>query len=92
MKVKICGEYTADDGLRVEIPVDAHDFWANLQSGTCADCGGTWVWAENGSVPGTRQCGGCGSVFTVLGRNDDDDGGESAKARYMAVLRRQRYY
>lgn len=55
-QVNIRGEYTDDDGLRVEIPVDENDFWGNLQSGTCPDCGGHWIWAENGHVPGTRRC------------------------------------
>jgi hypothetical protein len=31
----------------------------------CPDCGGTLRWAEAGSVPGARRCGGCGSIFTV---------------------------
>lgn len=112
---QIKGERREDDGLRLEIPVDADDFWKNLQSGTCPDCGGTWVWWEAGYVPGTRKClgqpvgfahnptepdpipqfdqeGGCGSFFTVLGARYDEDDGLDARARSVAVLRRERFY
>lgn len=109
------GERRADDGFRAEILVDPDDWWKNLQSGECPDCGGTWVHWEAGYVPGTRRCvgqptgyvtnptmsdpmpefdpaGGCGSMFTVLGARYDDDGGDDAKRRGVAVLRRERFY
>lgn len=54
--VTIKGETAEDDGLRVEIPVWADDWWGNLQVGRCPDCGGDWVWYEAGYVPGTRKC------------------------------------
>jgi len=113
--VRLKDEETEDDNLRVEIPLDVDDFWRNLQSGTCPDCGGTWVWWEAGYVPGTRKCvgrpvgfchnptapdpipqfdidGGCGSFFTVLGEQYDEDDGADAKARSVGVLRRERFY
>lgn len=86
------GESQPDDGLRVEIAVEPRDWWSNLQDGDCPDCGGRWVWFEAGYVPGTRKCIECGSLFTVLGAQYDEDRGESAKARGVAVLRRERFY
>ena len=29
----------------------------------CPDCGGIIIWAENGGVPGSRKCEGCGSRY-----------------------------
>lgn len=91
-QVCIQDKHTDDDGLRVEIPLDPHDYWANLQAGKCPDCGHQWVWAEAGWVPGTRQCQDCGSLYTVLGARYDEDDGKSAQARKVAVLRRERLY
>lgn len=55
------GAETEDDGYR--IVVLAPDGWADLQTGICPDCGGQWVWAEAGRVPGARECQQCGSVL-----------------------------
>ena len=90
--VKIKGEFMDDDGLRVEIKTVPNDFWGNLQSGRCPDCGGEWIWHEAGNVPGTRKCHDCGSYFTVLGHRYEYDGGISARERGVAILRRERFY
>jgi hypothetical protein len=53
-----------DDGLRIEMgPVTTA--WYDVPLPACPDCGRTLVWAEAGYVPGTRQCAGCGSLFSV---------------------------
>jgi ribosomal protein S27AE len=56
----IRGEVAESDGYQVEVIPGG---WEHLQTGTCPDCGGTWVWAEAGSVPGARKCTTCGSQF-----------------------------
>jgi predicted RNA-binding Zn-ribbon protein involved in translation (DUF1610 family) len=60
--VRIGCAYVADDGLLLDLPGSS---WDQAQTGTCPDCGGTWVWAEAGNVPGTRECTSCGSQFSV---------------------------
>ena len=61
-QVRIAHQYTDDDGFRADLPGSD---WSVAQTGTCPDCGGTWVWAEAGNVPGTRECTSCGSQFSV---------------------------
>ena len=55
----------APDDWKIKISCTPHSEWDNLQTGTCPDCGGTWVWAEAGSVPGSRVCMQCGSQFNA---------------------------
>jgi len=55
------------DAARVELacgPVTGA--WWEVPLPPCPDCGGAVAWAEAGFVPGTRECQGCGSLFTVL--------------------------
>lgn len=62
-QVIIKGEMTDDDGWCQDVPGAT---WDDLQTGKCPDCGGTWVWAEAGNVPGTRECTDCGSQFSAM--------------------------
>jgi hypothetical protein len=64
-KVIIKGKVVRDDGFRQDLPGSS---WDLAQEGTCPDCGGTWVWAEAGNVPGTRECTECRSQFSVQQR------------------------
>jgi hypothetical protein len=60
--VIIKGATTKDDGWEEPLPGNA---WEHSQEGKCPDCGGKWVWAEAGNVPGTRECQDCHSLFSV---------------------------
>lgn len=55
----------APDDWVIDVACTPHDEWSNLQTGVCPDCGGTWVWAEAGQVPGTRICMQCGSKLNA---------------------------
>ena len=59
-----------DDGLRIDLG-DVVGAWYEIPLPPCPDCGGTLVWAEAGYVPGTRQCTGCGSLFSVQTKQSD---------------------
>ena len=62
---RIGAEYDQpDDGLRIEMGT-VTGAWYNVPLPACPDCGGEVVWAEAGYVTGTRQCTGCGSLFSV---------------------------
>jgi len=61
--VRIGESYTSDDGYEDTVP--APDGWGDIQVGDCPDCGGQWVWAEAGLVPGARECTQCGSRFSA---------------------------
>ena len=56
-QVKIRGEYTADDGLRIEMPKTVpYQAWYEIDLPACPDCGGDLLWWEAMHVPGTRKC------------------------------------
>jgi hypothetical protein len=94
-QVQIKGRLVEDDGFRESRPSG----WDANQTGTCPDCGGDWVWAEAGHVPGTRQCMG----MPVAGVTSDVIGGKAylgGCGSFFSVqqgkggwfLRRERYY
>lgn len=99
-EVKIRGEYTEDDGLRLDLgPLAERTAWWEHPLPPCPDCGGDVVWYEAGYTPGARKClgprlpgsqqsyeedGGCGSMFEVHGAGD-------AGQRHI-VLTRARFY
>ena len=73
VEFRIGGEYIAatSDG-DVQVPI--RRYWQILDKSTglaqevveypdCPDCGEEIQWSENGHVPGTRKCSGCGSLF-----------------------------
>jgi predicted RNA-binding Zn-ribbon protein involved in translation (DUF1610 family) len=70
-----------DDGLLVEMgPVTGA--WYDVPLPACPDCGGEVVWAEAGYVPGTRQCTGCGSLFSVQTERVPDPPAKPVKYSY----------
>ena len=72
----IRGEYVyADQTDDVELPIpsspDDGVYYNPVNYGdegypACPDCGGDLVWAEAGRVPGSRECGSCGSQFADM--------------------------
>ncbi len=81
-QVKIRGEYTADDGLKIDMPKTApYQAWYEVPLPPCPDCGGDLLWWEAGHVPGTRKCNSCGSLFSV-----QTDGGEVYLCREKLFL------
>ena len=58
-------EADAADNTHVPIPEGA-DAAGPGDYPPCPDCGGHILWAENGGVPGTRECNGCGSKFADM--------------------------
>lgn len=66
---RIGGKYVPADDLDCEVVMGPiTDSWHAVPLPPCPDCGGSVVWAEAGYVPGTRECCGCGSMFTVAVR------------------------
>ena len=70
-----------DDGLRIDMgPVTGA--WWDVPLPACPDCGGVVVWSEAGYVPGTRECTGCGSLFSVQTERVPDPPAEPVKFGY----------
>jgi hypothetical protein len=63
-EVQIGHEMRADDGCRIDLGPITGALW-EIRLPACPDCQGRLVWAEDGYLPGTRRCTGCGSLFSV---------------------------
>lgn len=66
---------SADDVENVSIDmgvIGTLDSCWDLPLPQCPDCGGEIVWAENGYVPGTRECTKCHSIFAICVENKPD--------------------
>jgi hypothetical protein len=64
---KVRGRYVSADDVD-DVAVVAGPIvtaWWDVPLPACPDCGGALAWAEAGYVPGTRECSGCRSLFSV---------------------------